>query len=394
MYENSARRAGASYAGGALRSVAPMLSVIAAIPLLATPGTANSPTLRWADQTVSPRPSTGEPPVLAACPQIDRALDEIAAKVATHSLPASDVEALTYALRAAGEPHVWPRAWMLEGKNIDLGEANTRLDAWLGGFRHVGRLRCGIARSKGVGRETIAAVAVDAEADLARVPMRARTSSWIDLDARVLVPASGAKVVVLGPTGTPRTLPTSFVDGRVRARANVDQPGSWLFQVLLDGDQGPRPVLEALVFAGVEPPASQPWSPAPGEEAAASGDPEAILERMLAAARQTEALAPHARQVDLDRIAQAHTERMIGTGGLAHDAGDGNPKERAERAGVIARDIGENVAHAGSVTLAHRALWSSPSHRANMLDRRFDRVGIGAVTAPDGSVWVTELFAR
>jgi hypothetical protein len=372
-----------------------MLSMVAvAIPLLVVPGAAKSPTLRWADETTSPRPSGSEARILAACPETDRALDAIAADVATQSLAATDVEALTYAMRAAGEPHVWPRAWMLEGKTIDLAEANTRLGAWLGGSHHLGRQRCGVALSSRLGRETIAAIAVDAEADLERVPMRARTSSWIDLDARILVPASGAKVVVLGPTGTPRTLPTSFGNGRVKARANVDQPGSWLFQILLDGDRGPRPVLEAMVFAGVEPPASQPWSRAPGEEDAPTGDPGATLERMLAAARQTEALPALVRHADLDRIARDHAERMMRTNVLAHDAGDGDPKERIDRAGMAAGEVGENVAHAANVALAHRALWSSPSHRSNMLERRFDRVGVGTVTAPDGSVWVTELFAR
>jgi uncharacterized protein YkwD len=51
------------------------------------------------------------------------------------------------------------------------------------------------------------------------------------------------------------------------------------------------------------------------------------------------------------------------------------------------------VAHAGNVVLAHRALWSSPSHRDNLLQTRFDRLGIGVRSDPDGSVWVTELFA-
>jgi len=372
-----------------------MLSLIAlTASLLVAPGAANSPPLHWAEETASPRPSTGEPRVLAACPETDRALDAIAAEVATHSLPANDVEGLSYALRAAGEPHVWPRAWLLEGKKIDLAEANTRLAAWLGSSPHLGRLRCGVARSSQRGSEAIAAVAVDAEADLERLPMRVRTSSWIELGARTLVPATGAKVIVLGPRGAPRILPTSYVDGRVKARANVDQPGSWMFQVLLDGVSGPRPVLEALLFAGVEPPASQPWSAAPGEEAGTTGEAGADLERMLTAARRTETLPPLERQTDLDRAARAHTERMMRSSSLAHDAGDGDPKDRVERASIPAQEVGENVAHAANVILAHRALWGSPSHRANMLERRFDRVGISALSAPDGSVWVTELFVR
>jgi hypothetical protein len=364
-----------------------------AIALLGVPGAAESPSLHWADETASPRAPAGGAPLLDACPQSDRALDGIAVEIATRSLPANDAESLASALRAAGEPHVWPRAWMLEGKKIDRAEANLRFAAWLRGSHHAGFLRCGIALSRRNGSEAIAAVAVDVEADLERLPMRARAGSWVDLDARILVPSSGVKVVVLGPTGAPRTLPTSYSDGRARARANVDRPGSWMFQVVLDSELGPRPVLEAMVFAGVEPPATQPWTAAPGEEQA-TGEPRGALERMLAEARKTESLPPLARDFELDRVAQAHAERMMSVKLLAHDAGDGSPQERVERTGVAAREIGENVAHAVGVTLAHRALWSSPSHRSNMLERRFDRVGLGVTTAPDGSVWVTELFAR
>jgi hypothetical protein len=329
-----------------------------------------------------------------ACPETDRALDTVATEIAAHRLNATDVDALTFALRTVGEPHVWPRAWMLEGKKIDLSEASRRMAAWIGASKHQGRVRCGVARYEGHGSESIAAVMVEAEADLKSVPVRARTSGWVDIDARVLVPIRGAKVLALGPTGLPRLLPTSYFEGRVRARASVDQPGQWLFQVLLDGDGGPRPALEALVFAGVEPPAYSPDSRSPGEDAPKAVGLDAALDRMLAAARQAESLPPLKRALDLDRIARAHAEQMMTAGKLAHDAGDGDPDERVDHAGIVAREIGENVAHAGSVTLAHRALWSSPSHRSNMLERRFDRVGIAVVSAPDGSVWVTELFAR
>jgi hypothetical protein len=372
-----------------------MLSVASAIPFLAASTDAKTPELRWADETVSPRLGTStDVRNLPACPEIDRALDTVAGEIAAHRLVATDMDALTYALRAAGEPHVWPRAWMLEGKTIDPSEANRRMAAWLGGSEHRGHVRCGVARYEVSGSVTIAAVAVDAEADLKSVPVRARTSGWIDIDARVLVSTRGAKVVALAPTGMPRTLPTSYFEGRVRARASVDQPGPWLFQVVLDGDGGPRPALEALVFAGVEPPVFQPESASTDEDASVAGPPDAALDRMLAAARQSESLPPLKRASDLDRIARAHAERMMMTGKLAHDAGDGEPDERVDHAGIVAREIGENVAHAGNVTGAHRALWSSPSHRSNMLERRYDRVGIGVASAPDGTLWVTELFAR
>jgi uncharacterized protein YkwD len=54
--------------------------------------------------------------------------------------------------------------------------------------------------------------------------------------------------------------------------------------------------------------------------------------------------------------------------------------------------VGENVAHAASVLLAHRALYESPSHRANLLQGAFDRLGVAVLRDADGSVWVDEIF--
>jgi hypothetical protein len=365
--------------------------------LTAPPGNAGTPALSWAEAIGSPHP----PPVAAGrdrdlstvCPDSDVALRAVAAELAAHKLAADDTEAITYALRAAGDPHVWPRAFLLEGRSIDTDDAKKRLRAWLATFPKSARLRCGIVAESGGDKQAVAAVAIDAQADLAPMPVRARTSSWIEVDAKVLAPATGAKVIVLGPTGAPRTLLTSFSDGRVKARANVDRPGTWLFQILVDGVNGPRPVLESYVFAGVDPPSEKPHQPAPGEEAGGEGDGANALMRMVMLARRSESLPGLTRDPVLDRVAKSHADRMMRAKQIGHDVGNGDPKERLERVGISLAHIGENVAHAANVVLAHRALWSSPSHRDNLLQPRFDRVGIGVTTDADGSVWVTQIFA-
>jgi uncharacterized protein YkwD len=74
--------------------------------------------------------------------------------------------------------------------------------------------------------------------------------------------------------------------------------------------------------------------------------------------------------------------------------GDGTPQARIHAAGIQVVVAGENVAHAANLRRAHRALWSSPSHRDNMLHPRFDVVGIGIAEDEDGTVWVCQVFAR
>lgn len=47
-----------------------------------------------------------------------------------------------------------------------------------------------------------------------------------------------------------------------------------------------------------------------------------------------------------------------------------------------------------NVKRGHVALMNSPSHRANILSDKFDEVGVGCYIAPDGRLWVTEMFLK
>ena len=178
----------------------------------------------------------------------------------------------------------------------------------------------------------------------------------------------------------------------VRGSFSPDQAGGWLVQVLADTERGPRPVAEALTYADQAPPRGFHLHPAPGEDAGASlEDDAAALVRMINAARQSEGLAPLARDPRLDAVAERQARAMAKAKMLAHDVGEGGAKERIEAA-VTPRAFGENIARATSVPRAHRAIWASPSHRQNLLTADYDSIGIGVVRAP-GTVWACEIFA-
>jgi uncharacterized protein YkwD len=53
--------------------------------------------------------------------------------------------------------------------------------------------------------------------------------------------------------------------------------------------------------------------------------------------------------------------------------------------------VAENVAYAGSLPGALSLLEQSPSHRANLLEGAFSRIGIGVVES-GGRVYVTQIF--
>lgn len=334
----------------------------------------------------------------AACGESDSALLGVAAHLTeqqTEAELALDVDAISYQLRAAGAPYVWPRAWLFTGSEGELEAARARMQRWLAGFSDGGVRRCGVSLVHQAGaRITVGAIAVDALADLRALPTRVRVGQWLELQAMLRVPASEAKLVIMGPHGAPHPVPTSLDGNTVRARFNADQPGAWLVQLLGAVDGGPRPLLEALVFAGSEPPRTPGVLEAPGErEAEATTDPRAALLTMVNAARRSERLAPLARDGQLEALAQAHAEAMRRARKTAHDAGDGDLNQRLEQQG-LQLEAGENVAHAGNAALAERALWASPSHRENLLFARFDSVGIGVAHDPDGTLWVCQVFAR
>ena len=110
------------------------------------------------------------------------------------------------------------------------------------------------------------------------------------------------------------------------------------------------------------------------------------------AARASEHRGLLTRDAALDRLARAHTEGMAKARIVGHDIGGGDVATRLAAAGIHDRVSGENCANASSTEGAHRALWSSPSHRSNLLLDQFTRVGVSVIKGSDGIVWVTEMF--
>ncbi|WP_437588493.1 CAP domain-containing protein [Sorangium sp. So ce1000] len=363
---------------------------------------AEPPALTWEATTRSPQPPRAIPPEIAAlaarCGSADAALAAVAQRNVERQLQGGEMmppDELAFTLRAAGAPHAWPRGWSISGRGLGPAELGARIDGWLSGWTTLGVRRCGVAQAKKPdGTVIVSAVGVDALADLSPLPTTARVGQWVTLEGTMRVPATAAKVVLLGPRGAPKTVLSSLSGGRLRSSFAVDQPGSWLVQVLATVSTGPRPVLEAMIFAGSAPPGRFVRAAAPGEEAAkgAQGDEDALL-RMMNAARASERLPALARDAALAALARAHSEEMIQAKMLGHDVGSGDPAVRLKAAGYEATIAGENVASSSTAEGAHRAIWASPSHRGNLLERRYRRTGVAVVRDPSGRVWVTQLFA-
>ena len=391
--------------------VAPNALAMPSPPLVLASATApapvSPPSPAWSPITQSPwvaetERDPREASLASACGTDDGALARVARELVeqrARGLGAPDSEVVVAKLRAAGEPYVRPRVIVATGHApIDDTKLRSELSRRTRGGAPV---RCGVGIAKTPhGGEVIVALRVDALADLAPLPTRARTGEWLSFEAHLHVGARSAKLVVLGPHGAPRSVPTSLdaASGLARARFALDQPGAFTVQLIADLAEGPRPLLEAKVFADVVPTTPGEEPPAPGEDAVVSGsDPGADapqLARMVAALRTFEGSPPLAHDDKLDALAKAHAERMRDGRSVAHDLGDGDFRDRFEAEGTLdAHAVGENVAHAPTLALAHRALHASPSHRINLLRVDYTHLGVGVARAADGSVYVCETFA-
>lgn len=90
---------------------------------------------------------------------------------------------------------------------------------------------------------------------------------------------------------------------------------------------------------------------------------------------------------DLAAVARSHSAEMAEAGTIYH-----NGSLMRQVRGW--REIGENVGMGPDVDTLHEAFMRSESHRANIERATYNEVGIGVVIADDGTMFVTEVFAR
>ncbi|HEX6275356.1 MAG TPA: CAP domain-containing protein [Polyangiaceae bacterium] len=101
--------------------------------------------------------------------------------------------------------------------------------------------------------------------------------------------------------------------------------------------------------------------------------------------------APLAVDAALRCAARNHSRDMATRGFFAHESPDGEkPEDRITRAGFEWSAIGENIAQGQRTPAAVMEAWmASPGHCANILDPRFDFIGVGY--DGDGAFW-TQTF--
>lgn len=115
-------------------------------------------------------------------------------------------------------------------------------------------------------------------------------------------------------------------------------------------------------------------------------------------ARRDADLGPLLLDPALSEIARSYSQRMRDEGFFSHtDPAGVGPGARVRNAGVTFSLVGENLASVqGSgdpAGRAHDALLANQGHRRNMLERRFELVGVG-VARSGNQYWITQIYLR
>jgi len=123
-------------------------------------------------------------------------------------------------------------------------------------------------------------------------------------------------------------------------------------------------------------------------------DAETQMLTLVNRARAENGLEPVAVDPTIRDVARAYSTTMFQQGYFAHvDQNGATPFDRMRAGGATFRAAGENLALAPTVQIAHDGLMNSPGHRANILNPRYRRIGIGVADGGMHGKMFTQNFA-
>lgn len=126
-------------------------------------------------------------------------------------------------------------------------------------------------------------------------------------------------------------------------------------------------------------------APAPAPAVADTAAHEAAFVSKLNDLRASKGLRTLKVDTRLTGLGRAWADKLADDGRLSHNM---NLPKVAPSTWLV---LGENVGTGDDVQSIHNAFVASPGHYKNLLDRRWDSVGIGVVVS-GGRIWVAEQF--
>jgi uncharacterized protein YkwD len=135
------------------------------------------------------------------------------------------------------------------------------------------------------------------------------------------------------------------------------------------------------------------WT-APPEEPPLSKEEKALVEQTNQ--ERTKAEVPVLRvNAKLCAAARAHARNMAQQNKMDHVLDGQTPGDRVKKAGYVYQAVAENIARGQEGPASAVATWmNSPSHKENMLNRRYIELGIGIAQDSQQRKYFVQVFAK
>lgn len=110
--------------------------------------------------------------------------------------------------------------------------------------------------------------------------------------------------------------------------------------------------------------------------------------------RQKQGLKKLANRNELLEVGRSHSADMFKRGYFSHYSPEGKSvADRADQRDISYLVIGENLAYAPNLDLAHKGLMDSPGHRANILSEDYKQIAIGIMDGGVYGLMITQVFS-
>lgn len=341
-------------------------------------------------------------------PVADRRLSAACADLA-EIIPAQvgpDATLATSAIEFALARHgiIESQAWLVFGWSpLDapaqfIDQLRPRLVAALHGDP-ASRFGVGVAQRRPDGTAAIVFALQASSVSTLPIPRAVAADADIQIDAVIDSRYRDPEVFVTRDDGRTRQLDlrSGRPGGFVARIACDDRIGRQQIEITGNDAAGATVLANFPVWCGSAPPSSIRFDPAPDEP----DDSPVQAERYLLDSANRDRVAAGLPELVWDsalaEVARTYSEEMHRTHLVAHiSPTTGSVADRVRAAQITARVVRENVARTSGAREAHRALMSSPGHRANLMSTEVARIGIGVVfedgIAGQRDLFITQVF--
>jgi len=330
--------------------------------------------------------------------RLDAAMNDLAHNLRGDDLPALEVVdfLLTHYGITEPSPHLLlSRA--TKGADKEIRQQALKEIAAVYKSDPVARVGIGIDRAGGLMYVVVGLQ--ESHVALERVPRRLPRGGSAVVEGKLTGRYREARVVVTTPDGKVAEQEASARAGRVRGIVACAADGRYQVEVTAEDKSGTAVLANFPVFCGVEPPAVAPRGAGTRQTrvsaAAAEKDVLALVNRDRAAA----GLPLVAWDDKLAEIARAHSRDMSDHDFVGHvSPRTGTALDRVHKAGLRPELVLENVGRAYSADEVESGFMASPGHRANVVEPRATKLGVGVVlgTPVTGTIplYVTQILTN